>query len=56
MWTPTSQWQHSRDHLRYGSDLSDAERNPSQASLAIKASASRINFRKARRSSIASAV
>jgi putative transposase len=25
MWTPTSRRQHSRDHLRYGSDLSDAE-------------------------------
>ena len=25
MWTPTTRRQHSRDHLRYGSDLSDAE-------------------------------
>lgn len=25
MWTPTSRRQHSRDHLRYGSDLTDSE-------------------------------
>jgi transposase len=25
MWTPTTRRQHSRDHLRYGSDLTDAE-------------------------------
>jgi putative transposase len=25
MWTPTTRREHSRDHLRYGSDLSDAE-------------------------------
>jgi len=25
MWTPATRRQHSRDHLRYGSDLSDAE-------------------------------
>ena len=25
MWTPTTRRRHSRDHLRYGSDLSDAE-------------------------------
>ena len=25
MWTPTTRRQHSRDHLHYGSDLSDAE-------------------------------
>ena len=25
MWTPTTRRQHSREHLRYGSDLSDAE-------------------------------
>jgi putative transposase len=25
MWTPTTRQQHNRDHLRYGSDLSDAE-------------------------------
>ena len=25
MWTPTTRRQHSRDHLRYGSDLSDTE-------------------------------
>lgn len=25
MWTPTTRQQHSRDHLRYGSDLTDAE-------------------------------
>jgi len=25
MWTPTTRRQHNRDHLRYGSDLSDAE-------------------------------
>ena len=25
MWTPTTRKQHSRDHLRYGSDLTDAE-------------------------------
>lgn len=25
MWTPTTRQQHSREHLRYGSDLSDAE-------------------------------
>jgi len=25
MWTPTTRRQHSRDHLRYGSDLNDAE-------------------------------
>ena len=25
MWTPTTRRKHSRDHLRYGSDLSDAE-------------------------------
>ena len=27
MWTPTTRRQYSRDHLRYGSDLSDAEWN-----------------------------
>ncbi len=25
MWTPTARLEDSRDHLRYGSDLSDAE-------------------------------
>ena len=25
MWTPMTRQQHSRDHLRYGSDLTDAE-------------------------------
>ena len=25
MWTPTTRRQHSRDHLRYGSDLTDEE-------------------------------
>jgi putative transposase len=25
MWTPTTRRQHNRDHLRYGSDLTDAE-------------------------------
>jgi len=25
MWTPATRRQHNRDHLRYGSDLSDAE-------------------------------
>ena len=25
MWTPTPRREHSRDHLRYGSDLTDAE-------------------------------
>ena len=25
MWTPTTRLEHSRDHLRYGSDLTDAE-------------------------------
>lgn len=25
MWTPTTRQQHSHDHLRYGSDLTDAE-------------------------------
>ena len=25
MWTPTTRQQHSRDHLRYGSDLTDQE-------------------------------
>src|SRR3546814_14269865 len=25
MWTPTTRREHSRDHLRYGSDLTDAE-------------------------------
>jgi transposase len=25
MWTPTTRRQHSRDHLRYGSDLTDQE-------------------------------
>ena len=25
MWTPTTRQHHSRDHLRYGSDLTDAE-------------------------------
>lgn len=25
MWTPTIRRQHSRDHLRYGSDLTDRE-------------------------------
>ena len=25
MWTPTTRWQHSRDQLRYGSDLTDQE-------------------------------
>src|SRR4051794_19846853 len=25
MWTPTARRQHSRDHLRYGTDLTDAE-------------------------------
>ncbi len=25
MWTPTTRLEHSREHLRYGSDLTDAE-------------------------------
>lgn len=25
MWTPTTRWQHSREHLRYPSDLTDRE-------------------------------
>jgi transposase len=25
MWTPMTRQQHSRDHLRYGSDLTDSE-------------------------------